>query len=119
MLAVSIFRALSHICNFGKFLPDYTAQHPRRQSSSYRCIFSDTLNLEFRRVCSLFFRLVIRFHIRKVEQELTLHLTNIISVYSVALRFKRFLAGSRIDSYLCIVLFMFSSCISDVYIPGN
>jgi hypothetical protein len=24
-----------HLWNFGKFLPNYTAQHPRRQSSSY------------------------------------------------------------------------------------
>jgi hypothetical protein len=38
-LFVSIFISLTwgskHIWNVGQFLPDYTAQHPRRQSSSY------------------------------------------------------------------------------------
>jgi hypothetical protein len=43
-LAVSIIRAMSnrpddggskHLSNVGKLLPDYTAQQPRRQSSSF------------------------------------------------------------------------------------
>jgi hypothetical protein len=39
-----------HLWNFGKLLPDYTAQHPRRQSSSYSPPWEPEISPEIRSV---------------------------------------------------------------------
>jgi hypothetical protein len=42
-----------HLPNVGQFLPNYTARHPRRQSSSTHVFAEVIMYVQFRKICIL------------------------------------------------------------------